>query len=271
MAATSAVPRPRSQTFALGQSLPPQRTKLTLQPLSLLEAESDEETEALNESEPASPVSKEAHVEWHHDEPSSPEPAEEIATIPAPPSSLSSSEYVRLLRDRIAALEEHNAQQQTEIAQLHAQRQAQSNELQQVLFAAMQRTRAQTPSTPAPDARLRSGLGDVLAHTTAILTLASTSGNTVSRLRDTIIANVASEGELHRCAMQQAEFIRLVDGKHPNGMSEMTSEEHQRMHTLVSCVEPRLCWRSRVLGLLAHILLSLTCLAGIALSWQRLL
>ena len=239
MAAPSTAPRPRSQTFALGQSSSPARPKITLQPLSLLEAESEDELEALNESGSSSPVPSQLQPEHRSSRTVTPEPAlEEAASfvLPEPPSSLSSSEYVRLLRDRIAALEDHNTQQQAEIVQLHAQRQAQSNELQQVLFAAMQRTQAQSHSretTAAPAARLRSGLGDVLAHTTAILALTSTSGNTVSRLRTAILANVASEGELHRCAMQQAEFIRLVDGKHPNGLADMSADEHARMHESV--------------------------------------
>eukprot|EP00730_Choanoeca_flexa_P009773 TRINITY_DN1324_c0_g1_i1.p1 TRINITY_DN1324_c0_g1~~TRINITY_DN1324_c0_g1_i1.p1 ORF type:complete len:294 (+),score=51.36 TRINITY_DN1324_c0_g1_i1:64-945(+) len=222
--------RQRSYTIAVGQ---PTRAKIALQPPSLLlEGDLDDDfvtdLEAASGSDPdpdktisISPVNALQHE-------SIPQPEDAgNGEMPSPPSSMASSEYVRLLRDRISRLEDRNQAQQDEIQSLHRQRKAQANELQQILIASMQRARPQLSTHDTSKAQVC--LAEVLKRCASIADSASSGLNCAQTLTDCAMANVAAEAELHRCAMQQAEFIRVVDGKYPNGLADMSATESRRM------------------------------------------
>lgn len=161
--------------------------------------ETDPEPKERNPSPPPSPA---------------PAPAEESSP------SLSNSKYVQLLRKRIDTLEAQLSDQQAEIQSLHTQRSAQAAELQQILLSSMQRTRQQTQS--APSARMESvvsALGSISSDASTGAAHVSQSMGCASSIQSAILTIVGCEGELHRCAMMQYNFLKFVDAERPQGMT----------------------------------------------------
>ncbi|EDQ86354.1 uncharacterized protein MONBRDRAFT_28296 [Monosiga brevicollis MX1] len=173
------------------------------------------------------------------------------AVLPDPPESLSGSEYLRLLQDRLQLALDRNEALEKEVDHLQAARQKQAVELQSLLLATMQRQavqhRAPAAATPnssstdlenpeRPDQALEDTVTLPLSSLSSALTAASGLERWVSALSTAaealpicVLDNVAQEGELHRCAMQQAEYIRTLDSRYPEDMSKMTSQEHNQM------------------------------------------
>jgi hypothetical protein len=143
--------------------------------------------------------------------------------------------YVQLLRDRNRELELELRREQQALASLQHQHQAQSLELQRVLVASLQRHSSvlRSNSGGGRHALTPDSLEDLLGNLEATRGQLLQAGRAVDGLRPCIADNVRMEGELHRCAMQQADHIKAVDARHPNGIADMTAREQAQLQMSV--------------------------------------
>lgn len=138
--------------------------------------------------------------------------------------SLRSSQYVRLLRERIDMLENRVQQQQDEIHSLHQQRSAQAAELQQILLSSMQRqivssSHHQTRRSTAQLHQLHEQLGTLATEASRGSACISTAVNASNNIHSVALQVVVAESAMHHGALMQHDFFKSLDDDRPDGPS----------------------------------------------------